>query len=296
MKPLLFIYNPFAGKGMIGTHLSEIMQIFTSYGWVCVCYPTQGKGDAKKIVARLGKNFARIICAGGDGTLSEVAEGLLSLQYPPPLGYIPFGSTNDSANILHLPRDPLRAAHVAASGRVIQQDTGVFDGKPFIYVAAFGAFTAVSYGVPQDMKNIFGNLAYVMGGVASLPSIVPHPMRIEYDGKVIEDEFFYGMVCNSYTIGGLTATSKDTVMLDDGMFEVVLVRKNEGLQAISAALQAFFWKTPFENGNILSFQASELKFTSLEPVSWTLDGEFGGELAEVEILNRQQSITVVHGK
>ncbi len=296
MKPLLFLYNPFAGKGAISSHLNEIIQIFTSYHWICVCYPTQCKGDAQETITRIGGNFARIVCAGGDGTLSEVAEGLLTLKNPPPLAYIPFGSTNDSANTLHLPRDPLRAAHVAATGRVIHQDTGSLNGKPFIYVAAFGAFSSVSYGVPQELKNTFGNLAYVMGGVASLPSISPYHMKVEFDGKVIQDEFFYGMVCNSYTVGGLKALSEDTVKLDDGEFEVILIRKADGFNAIFAALQSFLWKIPIEDSSVLSFRAKELKFTSLEKVAWTIDGEFGGEGTKQHIINHHQSLTVVHGE
>ncbi len=297
MKPLLFLYNPFAGKGTIAQHLSEILQIFTSYGWICVSYPTQSKGDARRLVHRLGSNFQRIACAGGDGTLSEVAEALIHLPHAPPLAYIPFGSTNDSANTLHLPRDPLRAAHVAASGKVIQQDSGSLNGKPFIYVAAFGAFSSMSYSVPQELKNTFGNLAYVMGGVASIPSISPYHLKVEYDdGKCIEDDFFYGMVCNSYTVGGLKALSENTVQLDDGEFEVILVRKADAFHAMFAALQAFLWKIPFEDSAVLSFRAKKLKFTSKVPIAWTLDGEFGGEGTEQFIENHHQSLTVVHGE
>ncbi len=300
MKPLLFVYNPFAGKGAISHHLSEIIQIFTSYQWICVCYPTQKKGDARDMVARLGQNFCRIVCAGGDGTLSEVAEGLLLLQNPPPLAYIPFGSTNDSANTLHLPRDPLRAAHVAASGRVIHQDTGSLNGQPFIYVAAFGAFASVSYEVSQDLKNTFGNLAYVMGGMASLPSISSYHLHITYEddngAKEIDDDFFYGMVCNSYTVGGLTALSKDAVLLDDGAFEVVLIRKSDGINAAISALQSFFLKVPLQDRSVLSFRAKKLTFTSDVPIPWTIDGEFGGASTQQIVENHQQSLTVVHGK
>lgn len=295
MKPLLLIYNPTAGKGHISSYLSEILQIFASNGWICVCYPTQKKRDAFSIVTSLGHHFQRIVCAGGDGTLSEVAEGLLTMKTPPPLAYVPFGSTNDNANTLSLPKDPLRAAKIAATGRVISQDTGSFNGQPFLYVAAFGAFTSVSYAMPQELKNAFGNLAYVMGGVASIPSISPHHVRVEYDGKVIEDDFFYGMVCNSYTIGGLPAVSKDTAQLDDGEFEVVLVRKEDAMIASFAALQAFFRKIPFEDSRVLSFQANSVRFISEKPIPWTIDGEFGGEGTEQVVKNHHQTLLVVHG-
>lgn len=296
MKPLLLIYNPNAGKGHIGSYLSEILQIFTSHGWVVSCYPTKKKRDAYEFVTTYGDKFQRVVCAGGDGTLSETAEGLLSMENPPPLAYIPFGSTNDSANTFKLPRDPLMAAFVAATGRPLPQDTGLFNGHPFIYVAAFGAFTSVSYEVSQEIKNTFGNLAYVMGGAASIPSISPYRFRVEYDGKVIEDDFFYGMVCNTYTVGGLTAISQSTAQLDDGHFEVVLVRKADGLTAVLAALQSFLWKIPFEeDSNVLSFQAKEIRFISEKPVCWTIDGEFGGEGKDYTIKNVHRSLKIVHG-
>lgn len=295
MKPLLFIYNPHAGKGNITSYLSEIIQIFTKYNWISVVYPTQQRGDAKAIVLSMGKHFQRIVCAGGDGTLSEVAEGLLTLEDPPALGYIPFGSTNDSANTLHLPKNPLQAAEIAATGCMMKQDAGEFNGRPFIYVAAFGAFTAVSYDVPQEWKNAFGNLAYFMGGVASLPTIAPKEIQVEYDGRVIRDKFFYGMVCNSYTVGGLKALSEESVKLDDGEFEVVLIRKADGLAAGLSALQSLLWKVPLEDSSVLSFRAKDLTFTSTEPLSWSLDGEFGGEGTCHHIVNNHRVLTVVHG-
>ncbi|MFI3254016.1 MAG: YegS/Rv2252/BmrU family lipid kinase [Eubacteriales bacterium] len=296
MKPLLLIYNPNAGKGAIAGHLNEIIQIFTAHHWLCSCWPTRKKGDGKKIVTELGSKFARIVCAGGDGTLSEIAEGLLSLESPPPLAYIPFGSTNDSANTLHLPKDPLNAAKIAATGIPLKQDSGSLNGQPFLYVAAFGAFSAVSYEVSQDWKNMFGSLAYVMGGMVSLPSITPYHIKVCYDGKEIEDDFFYGMVCNSYTVGGLTALSEDTVFLDDGEFEVLLIRKADGFHAIFAALQSFLWKIPIEDSSVLTFRAKELSFHCTIPLAWTIDGEYGGTGHDHRVVNHRHSLTVIHGE
>ncbi len=296
MKPLLLIYNPQAGKGAIADHLNGIIQIFTKHHWLCHCYPTQRKGDAKEIVLAMGANYQRVACAGGDGTLSEVAEGLLALDNAPPLAYIPFGSTNDSANTFRLPKDPLSATEIAATGTAVRQDTGSLNGQPFLYVAAFGAFSAVSYEVSQEWKNLLGNLAYVVGGVASLPSIAPYSLSITCDGHEIQGDFFYGMVCNSYTVGGLPALSRDAVLLDDGAFEVILIRKGDGLQAAMSALQSFLWKTPMEDSSVISFRAKHLKFQSKTPIPWTIDGEFGGKSTEHIIENHKQTLTVIHGQ
>ncbi|MFI3249878.1 MAG: YegS/Rv2252/BmrU family lipid kinase [Eubacteriales bacterium] len=295
MSPLLFIYNPTAGKGDIARHLGQIIEILSRYGWLVTAYPTERKGDGADVVRRIGIQYERIICAGGDGTLSEIASQLMELDHPPPLGYIPFGSTNDSANTFQLPKDLSKAVQVAAGGRVEFQDMGLFNESPFLYVAAFGAFASVSYGVPQELKNMLGSIAYVMQGVASLPTITPHKMKVEIDGHVIEDEFLYGMVCNTYTVGGLKALSPDLVALDDGLFEVVLVRKEDGINAVFRALQSLVLQTPFENGSILSFRAKELTFTSENNVPWTLDGEFGGEEKVNHIQNIHCAIKVVQG-
>ncbi len=296
MKSLLLIYNPQAGKGAITTHLNEILQIFSAHQWLCTVYPTKQKGDAKEMILSRGTDFGRIVCAGGDGTLSEVAEGLLLLDNPPPLAYLPFGSVNDSANTLKLPKNPLSAAHIAATGTAVRQDSGSLNGKPFLYVAAFGAFTSMSYEVSQDLKNTLGSFAYVVGGVASLPSISPYHIKVRCDDHEFEDDFFYGMVCNSYTVGGLTALSEDNVALDDGEFEVILVRKADKVQAVMAALQSFLWKIPLEDSSVLSFRGRNLSFHSDTPLSWTIDGEFGGTGTEHLVKNRQQSLLVVHGK
>lgn len=174
MEPLLLIYNPTAGKGQLPDELAAVLDEFTKANWLVTAYPTQGKGDAVRAARELGPRFSRLVCAGGDGTLSETVTGLMQLEKPPILGYIPFGSTNDCAANLGLPRIPRQAAAIAAGQGVPRpSDIGKLNGRPFVYVAAFGAFTKVAYETPQDLKNTFGHLAYVMAGIASLPSITP---------------------------------------------------------------------------------------------------------------------------
>ena len=173
MNRLLFIFNPTSGTGQVKAALAPVLDVFTKAGWITTSYPTQCKGDATRVARELSPQFDRVICAGGDGTLSEVVSGLTEVKDPPPLGYIPFGSTNDCATTLHLPRKPREAALVAAgTGVPVPIDIGRLNGKPFIYVAAFGAFTKVAYDTPQDLKNTFGHLAYIFAGIASLPTFM----------------------------------------------------------------------------------------------------------------------------
>ena len=185
MNQLLFLYNPTSGKGGAAGHLSTILDTLTKEGWLVTTYPTQQPGDATRIVQELGARFDRVVCCGGDGTLSETAAGLMKLEQPPVLGYIPAGSTNDCATTLHIPRVYKKAAALAGSDiKPLAWDIGTLNDRPFVYVAAFGAFTEVAYDTPQDLKNTFGHLAYVMAGIASIPSIAPYHLKVEYDGQV----------------------------------------------------------------------------------------------------------------
>jgi YegS/Rv2252/BmrU family lipid kinase len=297
MNQLLFIYNPTSGTGQVKGALAPVLDVFTKAGWLTTSYPTQCKGDAARVVRELGPRFDRVICAGGDGTLSEAVAGLTGLPDPPPLGYIPFGSTNDCATTLHLPRKPREAALVAAgTGVPVPIDTGRLNGKPFIYVAAFGAFTKVAYDTPQELKNTFGHLAYIFAGIASLPTIAPYHMRVEFDGQSLEDDFFFGMVSNSQSIGGLKPPKAERVVLDDGLFEVTLVKKPLKLADLTDGLQALVSLSPAErSGALVQLQARQLTFICEQPVPWTVDGEFGGSQTVNRVENCQKALNIIRG-
>lgn len=298
MNQLLFIYNPTSGTGQVKGALAPVLDVFTKAGWLTTSYPTQCKGDAVRVVRELGPRFDRVICAGGDGTLSEAVAGLTGLPDPPPLGYIPFGSTNDCATTLHLPRKPREAALVAAgTGVPVPIDTGRLNGKPFIYVAAFGAFTKVAYDTPQDLKNTFGHLAYIFAGIASLPTIAPYHMTVEFDGQTLEDDFYFGMVSNSQSIGGLKPPKAERVVLDDGLFEVTLVRKPLKLADLTDGLQALINLSQNDrSGALVQFQARSLTFASDQSIPWTVDGEFGGSRPVNRVENRQKALKIIRGE
>ena len=234
---------------------------------------------------------------GGDGTLSETAAGLLALPQPPLLGYIPSGSTNDCAATLRIPQGYKPAAELAAGDTPpLKWDIGTLNDRPFVYVAAFGAFTEVAYDTPQELKNTFGHLAYIMAGIASLPSITPYHLKLEYDGQTIEDDFFYGMVCNTYSVGGIKNLPTDRVDLNDGLFEVILVRKPMNIFDIGAGLQALLRPgAAEESGALLSFHAARLRFLSEKPIPWTIDGEYGGSHEVNEVRNHRQALSIIAG-
>ena len=297
MNRLLFVYNPTSGTGQVRSALAEVLDVFTKAGWITTSYPTQCGGDAERTIREMASQFDRIICAGGDGTLSEAVSGLMEVDSPPPLGYIPFGSTNDCAATLRLPRKPREAALAAAgTGVAVPIDVGRLNDRHFIYVAAFGAFTSVAYDTPQELKNTFGHLAYIFAGIASLPTIAPYHMTVEYDGNTLEDDFYFGMVSNSQSIGGIRPPNAEQVVLDDGLFEVTLVKKPLSLADLTDGLQALANPSAEHSGALVHFQASRLTFTCDQPVPWTVDGEFGGSLPVNRVVNCQKALKLVRGE
>lgn len=296
MPDLLLIYNPTSGKGGAAKGLPKILDIFTKAGWMTTAYPTQSKGDAARVARELGGRFDRVVCAGGDGTLNETVAGLMELEKPPVLGYIPFGSTNDCAVTLDLPKGTAEAAAVAAGEGIPRPcDVGRLNGRPFIYVAAFGAFTQVAYDTPQDMKNAFGHLAYVLAGIASLPTITPLHMKVEYDGASLEDDFYFGMVSNAISIGGIPMPNSQQVVLDDGLFEVDLVKKPVSLADVADGFQALLSESPASAGSRIHLTASRLTFTCDHPIPWTADGEYGGTQQVTEVVNCGRALTIIRG-
>jgi len=292
MKKMLFIYNPRAGRGRIKNELADILDIFASGGYKITIAPTRKTGDAEKIVAEREADYDIVVCSGGDGTLDETVRGMMKNDYRTPLGYIPAGSTNDFGGSLALPKDMLKSANIIVDGADKAVDVGMFNNEAFVYVAAFGAFTEVSYSTDQDMKNAIGHSAYILEGMKSFAKIKPQHMKIEYDGEVIEDNFIYGMVTNSVSVGGIKGITGENVDLADGVFEVNLIRELKNPLEFQQLLSALaIGKYEFSE-NIVSFRSGHIKIESDKKVAWTLDGENGGKHNRVEIINVPKAIDI----
>ena len=282
MQKLLFVVNPNAGKGEIRQHLLGCVDQFVRSGYQVEIYTTQKQRDAADIVRDRGGEFDRIVCSGGDGTLNEVISGLLEGGHQTLLGYIPAGTVNDFATSLGIPKAPLQAAGLCMTGEPLQVDIGRFGDRYFNYVAAFGAFTEVSYQTPQENKNILGRVAYLLEGIKELPQIKPISMTAVAQDRVVSGDFIYGMVSNTTTVGGFKGLTARDVQMDDGLFEVVLVRTPKSVAEWQQALTELT-QPESEWSYIIRFSTSKLRFVSREEVAWTLDGEYGGKLSEVNV-------------
>lgn len=290
-QKMLFIYNPRAGKAQIRSNLLDIIDIFVKAGYEVTAYPTQAAGDAIKAVKTRHEGYDIVVCSGGDGTLDEVVSGMMQCGQKLPIGYIPAGSTNDFANSLKIPKSMIKAAGVVVNGRDFACDIGVFNNDNFIYVAAFGIFTDVSYETKQDVKNVLGHAAYLLEGVKRLPSVRSYPLKITYNDQVIEGEFLYGMITNSYSVGGFRGITGQDILLDDGLFEVTMIRKPSNPLDLNNIILALVDKR-VKSEYIHTFKTSRLVVESEESISWTLDGEFGGEHCKAVIENRQRVLDI----
>ena len=292
MKKLLFVVNGHSGKGQIKNKLLDIIDIMIKEGYHVQVHTTQGREDATKVVREQAKYYDLVVCSGGDGTLDEAVTGMMQSEVRTPLGYIPAGSTNDFANSLEIPKDMIQAAKTAVSGVPFSCDVGEFNGDYFIYVAAFGIFTDVSYATSQELKNALGHVAYILEGAKRLHTIKSYHMRVEYDGNEIEGDFLLGMITNSTSVGGFKNMTGKDVKLDDGMFEVTLIHKPKNIIELNTII-ASLTNLKDETDLIDSFRADSVKFYSEEEIPWTLDGEFGGDHKEVQIKDHCKAVDIM---
>ena len=282
MKKLLFVINGHSGKGQIKNRLLEIIDVMVQEGYQVTVHTTQAREDATNVVREQAKDYDLIVCSGGDGTLDETVTGLMQSGEKVPIGYIPAGSTNDFANSLKIPKNMLHAGKTAVTGRRFPCDVGEFNGDFFIYVAAFGIFTDVSYATSQELKNVLGHVAYILEGAKRLHTIKSYHMRVEYDGQETEGDFLLGMITNSTSVGGFKGMTGKNVKLDDGLFEVTLIHKPKNIIELNEII-ASLTNLKDTTDLIDSFRADEVRFYAEEEIPWTLDGEFGGDHREVLI-------------
>ena len=302
-KKILFIFNPVAGRSQIRNYLLDIIETLSAAEFKVVCYPTKARGDARRLARERQDDYLYIACAGGDGTLDEVVSGMMENPNKPfvPIGYIPAGTTNDFASSLGIPSDMRMAAEIIAQGKTFRCDLGLFNETDyFTYVAAFGLFTGTSYETPQELKNQLGHFAYILQGASELGKIRAYHMHVnaisEKDGEEhiidIEGEFAYGMVTNSKTVGGFPNLAVKGIDLQDGLFEVTLVRMPKNPLELSEIFMKL-GNPGFDSQMLISFQTSEITLNSNEIIAWTRDGEYAGAHKEVRLKNCHEKLKIL---
>lgn len=283
MKKMLFVMNPYAGQRRANRYLADILSIFNRAGYRVESYMTGARGEATDIVRQYAPEMDLVACCGGDGTFNETVNGLLHSEVNIPVGYIPAGSTNDFAASLGLPTNILQAAETVVTGEPSALDVGKFGDRYFSYVASFGAFTRTSYATPQNVKNALGHAAYILGGISELSQLRTEHVKLQLDDEMVEDDFLFGAVSNSTSVGGVLSLDPKQVDLRDGKFEVLLLRSPRELGELSECIRAV--QTAEYNCKMLTFTpASRVTVWADAGMPWTLDGEMepGHEEATIE--------------
>lgn len=293
MKKLLFIVNPRAGKTKSTAPLFDAVAAFSRAGYLVRVFVTEASGQARDIAAKWGGQYDLVVCAGGDGTLNETISGLMQLEQRPPLGYLPNGSTNDFAASLHLHTTVATAARAVAGGVPYSLDIGRHNDRYFAYVASFGAFTRSSYSASQAAKNALGHFAYILEGLGDLDSLRPYRCAIDADGEHFEGDFIFGAVCNSTSLGGLVKLDPKHVSMDDGAFELLLLRMPKtalDLQNLITVMTRMQYDYP----GVIFRHVKNVVLTTNENISWSLDGEYAASAPRVEIQCLPGAIELVH--
>ena len=282
-KRLLLIVNPVSGKKLFLRYMPQVVRIFMDAGYLVTTMVTAAQGEATEYAARYGGDFDLVVCTGGDGTLNEVVTGLAREKLSVPVGYIPCGSTNDFAISRGLSSDVLTAAQAIARGRGIRYDLGRFGEHYFTYVAAFGAFSWLSYTTDQNLKNVLGHTAYILDGIMDLPKVKPYHVRLTADGAVYEGDYLFGAVCNSTSIAGTLELPREKVDTCDGLFEVLLIHEPKTLLEFESILLAVAVNKDYQSPYVDFFRASNIVIENPPTLDWTVDGEFPGHYDRVEV-------------
>ena len=292
MKKLLFIVNPRSGRTKSRAPLFDAVARFSQAGYLVYVHMTDGPGDATRVARELGEQFDLVVCSGGDGTLNETISGLMQLSRRPWVGYLPNGSTNDFAASLHIPSQTENATEAIIRGDPFPLDIGTHNGRSFAYVASFGAFTRSSYSAPQATKNALGHFAYILEGLGDLDSLRPYHCRVVADGEIFEGDFIFGAVCNSTSLGGLVKLNPDRVKMDDGKFELLLLRTPKtalDLQNLIVAITSMEYDYP----GVIFRHVKSVTVDTRDDIPWSLDGEYAPSEPHVEIRNVPGAIDLV---
>ncbi len=292
MKKMLFVMNPYAGMRKANRVVTDIIAIFNRGGYQVDAYMTACQGDAIRVVRERAADVDVVVCCGGDGTFNETVSGLLSLGLQTPLGYIPAGSTNDFAKTLGLTGSFVDAAKRIVQGSPVHVDVGSFGQRYFTYVASFGAFTRASYATPQNIKNALGHTAYVLDGIQEISQIKKVHVKMELGDETVEDDFLFGAICNSTSVGGILTLDPKQVDMADGKFEVLLVRAPRDLAEIAECIQAV--QKQRYNCKMITFRsASRIRITAPANMPWTLDGEREEGHKQVDAVNLHHAIRLL---
>lgn len=293
MKKMLVIMNPYSGTRQANKFLAGIIDIFCGAGYDVNIAMTQKAGDGQEIARERAEGNDVVVAIGGDGTFNEVVAGVRESGYDIPIGYIPGGTTNDFASSVGLNKSILDSAESIISGVETHLDIGRFNGRSFSYVASFGAFTSTSYEVPQSLKNAIGHAAYILSGIADVVNIKPFHLKVSTRGEVYEDDYVFGAICNSTSMGGIINLKDDDVDMNDGLFEVMLIKSPQNIMDLNSIIFALTTQSYSDCDQITFFSSDRVDIIAPENMPWTLDGEYQEGSDKIRVENIHDAIRMM---
>lgn len=292
-KKMLLIVNPCSGKAKMRPALLGVVEVFSKADFDVTVYPTKKREDATNKVATLKNgDYDLIVACGGDGTLNEVITGLMHAGADIPIGYIPAGTLNEWSTGLGISKTIKQAAKDIVSGKEITLDIGKFGDNYFTYTASFGAFTSASYSANQDIKNVLGQTAYILEGIKSLGTLKPIHLKFECDEENFEGDYLFGAVSNSMSVGGIVKFDQSVVELNDGYFEVLLIKNPANVLGFQSIVDGIM-KRELNRENMQFFHTKSLKVSCDNPLDWTLDGEHAVSDGKIEIQNIHNAVRFI---
>ncbi|MCR5103004.1 MAG: YegS/Rv2252/BmrU family lipid kinase [Eubacterium sp.] len=295
-KKLLFIVNPKAGRTVIKADMIDIIETFSNAGYSVTVYPTKNKEETQEYVYENAADYDLVVCAGGDGTLDNTVGGIMSLERKLKkrihMGYIPCGSTNDYARSLKIDMNPIQAAVDIMEGEVCHVDVGKLEDTFFVYIAAFGAFTDISYSTPQNLKNALGHAAYVLEASKAMFNLKPYNMTLWFDGEMVEGDFIYGQITNSLSVGGFKNIGARDMSFSDGKFETVLIKNPENPMELQRIINCLL-VDDMSDEMIVFRKSSRVVIKCNEEIPWTVDGEYGGSYKTARVSNIRKALSIV---
>lgn len=289
----MLIINPSSGRGAIKEVMYDVIARFFRAGWRVTPFISAKAEDIWQFMTE-APAYDLLIAIGGDGTVNDVLNAMMTENIEMPLAYIPSGTTNDLAHSLGLSKDPLEAVEQVISSEAKPMDIGSFADQYFSYVAACGVFTSVAYSTSQDLKNTFGRLAYYIEGLRVIGELgQAFDLSLQFDDQDLHGKYIFAGVTNSRSLGGLLNLDSGLIPVDmaDGKMEALLVgapKTPNDLTRIAHSLRTGQRSTPL----VELYQAESFHFSFSEAQPWTLDGEYGGRHRQVQITVIPQRISI----
>ena len=284
---ILIIVNPISGRKKRDKYYNRIRYNLEMQGYDVNIKFTTKEHNANYIVKTFSEEYDLIIACGGDGTLNEVTQGLYDLKRQIPVGFIPCGTTNDYARSLNIPFNKFHLSKNIKNYKKVKIDLGVFNGKVFNYCATFGIFSKTSYMTSRKLKNAIGRFAYFINGAKEVFKFDKYKMKFSYDGKIIEDEFVFGSITNSSYLGGFHIFRREKVDLDEGKFDVLLIKEPKNLfDTLKIMIKVI--RGNFKDNSIYHFRTDKLHIDSVDNCGWSIDGEYGGNSKDIDIVNEKK--------